>query len=44
MVLPGISKIILAKGGHGLENVRLNLFSVTELVSQNTPTQFVKHA
>jgi hypothetical protein len=25
----GISKIILAKGGHGLENVRLNLFRVT---------------
>jgi hypothetical protein len=25
----GISKIIPVKGGHGLENVRLNLFSVT---------------
>jgi hypothetical protein len=25
----GISKIILVKGGHGLENVRLNLFRVT---------------
>jgi hypothetical protein len=24
-----MSKIILVKGGHGLENVRLNLFSVT---------------
>jgi hypothetical protein len=57
----GISKIILVKGGHGLENVRLNLLSVTissvrtivlpapflsvtESVSQNTPTQFVRHA
>jgi hypothetical protein len=25
---PGIPKIILAKGGHGLENIRLNLFRV----------------
>jgi hypothetical protein len=25
----GILKIILVKGSHGLENVRLNLFSVT---------------
>jgi hypothetical protein len=24
-----ISKIVLVKGGHGLEDVRLNLFSVT---------------
>jgi hypothetical protein len=25
----GISKVILVKGGHGLENVCLNVFSVT---------------
>jgi hypothetical protein len=52
--------MILVKDGHGLENVRLNLFSVTissvrtislppaffyvtEPVSQNTSTQFVRH-
>jgi hypothetical protein len=37
----GILKIILVKGGHGLENVRLNLFNVTFFMSHRA--SFVKH-
>jgi hypothetical protein len=39
----GIAKIILVKGGHGLENVRLNLLPVTisSVRTIGVPTPFL---
>jgi hypothetical protein len=39
----GISKILLIKGGHGLGNVRLNLFRMTISSYWLTSTFFMSH-